>query len=57
MILSMKGKDKKGSDIILRMVYYNITNGSFDWDWEKSTDNGKNWNIMWKIHYTRISKE
>ena len=56
MILSMAGKDKKGEKILLRMVYYNISDNSFDWNWEKSTDDGKTWKTNWKIHYTRIEQ-
>lgn len=36
-----------------RMVYYNITAQSFDWSWEASTDGGKTWKSIWKIHYER----
>ena len=39
--------------IINRMVYYNITPGSFEWSWEASTDGGKNWKQNWLIHYKR----
>ncbi len=36
-----------------RMVYYNITTNSFDWDWESTTDDGKTWKNNWRIHYKR----
>ena len=36
-----------------RMVYYNITQNSFDWDWEATTDEGKTWTNNWRIHYKR----
>lgn len=41
---------------IQRMVFYNITDNHFTWDWQSSTDQGKSWKLLWRIHYTR-SKE
>ena len=45
-----------GNILKQRMVFYNIKKDSFIWDWEKSTDNGKNWELAWKIYYSRIKK-
>lgn len=42
-----------GEPIKLRMVFYNIETDQFDWDWEKSGDGGKTWELRWRIHYTR----
>ena len=53
MVLSRSFIDKEGKSISQRMVYYNINKKSFDWNWERSMDEGKTWNVMWKIHYTR----
>lgn len=39
--------------IIQRMVFYDIKADSFTWDWEKSTDGGENWDLMWRIWYQR----
>lgn len=36
-----------------RMVFENITKDSFDWNWEKSTDEGKTWELEWHLHYSR----
>ena len=36
-----------------RMIWYNISKNSLDWNWEKSADNGQNWETVWHIHYTR----
>ena len=36
-----------------RMVYYDITNDGFTWDWETSIDDGKTWKLQWRIHYKR----
>lgn len=44
------GTDKP---LMQRMVFYNIKPNSFDWDWENSTDEGKTWNLAWRIHYNR----
>ena len=52
MILS-RSVDIKGVITMQRMIWYNISQDKFDWNWEKSTDNGKTWTVSWKINYTR----
>lgn len=42
-----------GTTSISRMRFYNITEDSFDWDWEASTDGGENWQLAWRINYKR----
>lgn len=44
---------KDGGMIQNRMIFYNITPGSFDWNWESTQDEGKTWKLLWKIHYER----
>lgn len=36
-----------------RMVWFNIREDSFDWAWERSEDDGRSWQTIWPIHYTR----
>ncbi len=36
-----------------RMVFYNISDQSLDWDWERSADWGQSWELLWRIHYQR----
>ncbi len=45
----------KNKKISQRMIFYNITEKQFDWNWEHSGDDGKTWSLDWKIHYTRKS--
>jgi len=52
MILS-RSAEIKGVETIQRMVWYNISKDKFDWNWEKSTDDGKTWTVSWKIKYSR----
>lgn len=52
MILSRK-INYEGKEITQRMVFYNISENTFDWNWESSTDNGENWKLNWKIKYSR----
>jgi len=42
-----------GMEMIQRMVFSNISEDSFMWDWESSTDEGSTWNLNWRIQYTR----
>ena len=43
----------EGKSILQRMVWYNIQPDSLDWNWERSNDNGKTWELLWKISYRR----
>jgi hypothetical protein len=47
-------KGKNGKQISMRMVFYNIKQDSFDWDWQSSED-GTAWKSNWLIHYRRKS--
>jgi hypothetical protein len=52
MILSRK-VEFKGKELTQRMVFQNIKENSFDWNWESSTDGGESWIVNWEINYTR----
>ena len=54
MILS-RTAENEGQKIHQRMVWYDIHHDQFDWNWERSTDGGKEWQVLWKIHYVRKS--
>lgn len=53
MILQREATRPDGARIIQRMVYKNITPNEFDWSWERSSDGGKTWQLVWPIHYKR----
>ena len=42
-----------GKPAMQKMVFYNISKNSLDWNWEGSKDKGKIWDVLWKIHYKR----
>ena len=42
-----------GNPVLKRMMFYDITSDSLTWDWELSVDDGKTWELQWRIHYTR----
>lgn len=52
MILS-RSFEKDDQTIFQRMIWYNITEDAFDWNWENSKDGGKTWDLNWKIKYTK----
>ena len=54
MILGRKAR-RDGKEFLQRMQWYNIASNSFDWNWERSDDNGTTWTVVWKIHYERKS--
>jgi hypothetical protein len=43
----------RGEQCRQRMVWYNIEESQFDWNWERSDDGGQTWRVLWQIHYTR----
>ncbi len=43
-----------GNTIISRMVFYDIKEDSFTWDWESSQDKGETWSLNWRIFYKRV---
>lgn len=47
-------RTQAGKRIIQRMTFKNITQDSFTWDWEMSTDGGESWQLNWQIEYTRL---
>ncbi len=53
MILTRTAVDTAGSEFLQRMVWHNISEQAFDWNWEKSTDGGQNWQVLWAIKYER----
>jgi len=48
-----RSAQKNGKTIHQRMVWHDITPDAFKWNWERSLDEGKNWEVMWQINYTR----
>jgi len=43
----------EGKTFKQRMVWYNITDEEIDWNWERSDDDGKTWDVKWQIKYKR----
>lgn len=42
-----------GKLVQLRMVFYDIAADTLKWQWERSEDGGKTWQVRWLIHYRR----
>lgn len=52
MILSLERETPQGPRT-MRMVFRDIAEDSFDWDWQSSDDGGATWATRWSIHYRR----
>lgn len=52
MILSRVGL-VDGRKVKQRMVWHEITRDRFQWNWERSDDDGATWQVVWKIQYQR----
>lgn len=53
MILSREFITRQGKKVMQRMIFYNIQKNSIEWVWERSDDDGKTWNVNWKLNYKR----
>lgn len=53
MILTTPERKSTTGTILHHMIFYNIGDDSFDWNWEASVDHGVTWDLKWKIHYQR----
>lgn len=42
-----------GQTVKQRMVFRDITEDAFTWDWQSSTDGGQTWKTNWQIAYKR----
>lgn len=45
--------ETEGKPAQLRMVFFNIEADELDWNWERSEDGGRSWELRWHIHYRR----
>ncbi len=52
-IFETLSENKNQSTAKYRMVFSNIKENSFSWDWMSSKDGGKSWEVNWRIHYER----
>ncbi len=43
----------EGKSVLQRMVWYNLSEDSLDWNWERSLDSGETWKVAWHIRYVR----
>jgi len=43
-----------GTEVKLRMVFYDIQPDQFTWDWMARYPDHKDWNVLWRIHYRRM---
>ena len=46
-------REVNGQVVVMRMVFYDIQQDRFTWDWEASSDGGRTWTLNWRIHYQR----
>jgi len=43
----------EGKTVKQRMVWYDIAETKFQWNWERSDDEGTTWRVLWHIQYQR----
>jgi hypothetical protein len=47
----------QGNEVSQRMVFRDIMDDAFTWDWESSIDGGESWTLQWQINYKRMDSE
>lgn len=47
--------ERNGESVLARMVFKDIKEDSFTWEWESSKNGGVTWNLLWRIQYKRMS--
>lgn len=52
-IFSTSRPGPDGHMILYRMVFTDIKQDSFTWNWEASEDDGASWQLLWQIFYRR----
>ena len=52
-MILMRDAIVRGEACRQRMVWYDIEDDRFHWNWERSDDGGCTWRVLWQIHYTR----
>jgi hypothetical protein len=48
-----RGAPERGPNAGQRMVFRDVTEGTFRWTWEFSEDDGATWSVRWEIAYRR----
>jgi hypothetical protein len=43
----------RGEPCKQRMVWYDLQDEQFEWNWERSDDGGQTWRVLWQVHYTK----
>ena len=44
----------EGEPVKYRMVFHDIQEDTLVWDWQRSEDDGKSWELRWRIRYARL---
>jgi hypothetical protein len=52
-MILMRDAIVQGAACKQRMVWYDIHEDRFEWNWERSDDEGATWRVLWQIHYAR----
>ncbi|WP_435625697.1 hypothetical protein [Flagellimonas sp.] len=52
-IFKTKPVIKENKEIVHRMVFKDIEEGKFTWDWESTNNGGNTWRLLWRIQYHR----
>ena len=52
-MILMRNGIVEGKAVKQRMVWYDIAETGFQWNWERSDDEGVIWRVIWQIQYQR----
>jgi hypothetical protein len=43
-------------NVLQRMVWLNVRDDSFHWEWQRSVDHGVSWQVSWPLSYLRVGR-
>jgi hypothetical protein len=49
-----RSADIDGRSVLQRMVWLDVREDSFRWEWQRSVDGGATWQVSWPLDYRRV---
>ena len=47
---------RAADDVLQRMVWLDVRDDGFRWEWQRSTDHGASWQVSWPLAYRRVGR-
>ena len=54
--ISFQRSTADGQHALQRMVWLDVRDDGFRWEWQRSADQGVTWQVMWPLTYRRVTR-